>query len=42
MTFSQLIVFLLNFYIPGAWSIVYRAAAYGYTVMVKHFCNTTV
>ena len=31
MTLSQLIVFLLNFYIPGAWSIVYRAAAYGYT-----------
>ena len=31
MTFSQLIVFLLNFYIPGAWSIIYRAAAYGYT-----------
>lgn len=31
MTTSQLIIFLLKFYIPGAWSIAFRAAAYGYT-----------
>lgn len=31
MTASQLFIYLLKFYIPAAWSIVFRAVAYGYT-----------
>lgn len=31
MTTSQLFVFLLKFYIPAAWSILFRAVAFGYT-----------
>lgn len=30
MTSSQLLMFLLKFYIPAVWSIVFRAVAFGY------------
>lgn len=31
MTTSQLFVYLLRFFIPGVWSVLFRAAAFGYT-----------
>ncbi len=31
MTFSQLAVYVLKFFIPGIWSFLFRAAAFGYS-----------
>lgn len=35
MTASELFVYLLRFYIPGVWSVLFRAAAFGYSSKKK-------